>query len=99
MADKQSTEETTKSVQTLAVPNPADRKSEKSASGSLHSGSADGLENQEKSEKPGDQPTAYSMRPAFGEMFPAHHQEHNEQRYGRETQRLVWKSINILRVA
>ncbi|XP_033166494.1 tctex1 domain-containing protein 2 [Drosophila mauritiana] len=70
MADKQSTEEATKSVQISAVPKPADKKSEKSASGSLHSDSADALENQDKSEKPGDQPTAYSMRPAFGEMFP-----------------------------
>ncbi|XP_017071901.2 dynein light chain Tctex-type protein 2B [Drosophila eugracilis] len=67
MADKQSTGEATKSVQTSAVPNLADKLQKKSTPGTLSTGSADGAEN---SEKPAAQPTAYSMRPAFGEMFP-----------------------------
>ncbi|XP_043654106.1 dynein light chain Tctex-type protein 2B [Drosophila teissieri] len=70
MADKQSTEEATKSVQTQAVLKTTEKQSKKSASGSLNSGSVDGLDKHENSEKPGAQPTAYSMRPAFGEMFP-----------------------------
>ncbi|EDV49684.1 tctex1 domain-containing protein 2 [Drosophila erecta] len=70
MADKQSTEDPTKSVQTPAVSKPAEKQSKKTTPGSLNSGSADGVENHENLEKPGAQPTAYSMRPAFGEMFP-----------------------------
>ncbi|XP_016996890.2 dynein light chain Tctex-type protein 2B [Drosophila takahashii] len=70
MADKKSTGEATKSVQTSAVAKQADKEAKKSAPGSLNSGSTDGGKTGEKSEKPGVQPTAYSMRPAFGEMFP-----------------------------
>ncbi|KAH8382509.1 hypothetical protein KR009_003932 [Drosophila setifemur] len=62
MADKKSVRETTKSVQTL----PPEKKQQKK-SGTLNSASAGG---EEKPEKSLAQPTAYSMRPAFGEMFP-----------------------------
>ncbi|XP_017057678.1 dynein light chain Tctex-type protein 2B [Drosophila ficusphila] len=67
MADKKSDGGATKSVQTSAVPKEAEKQLKKSAPGSMNSGSAVGGEKQENQAL---QPTAYSMRPAFGEMFP-----------------------------
>ncbi|XP_017111259.1 dynein light chain Tctex-type protein 2B [Drosophila elegans] len=70
MTDKQSVGEAAKSVQATGVLKQAEKQLKISAPGSLNSGTTDGGEKAEKLEKPAAQPTAYSMRPAFGEMFP-----------------------------
>ncbi|XP_016973731.1 LOW QUALITY PROTEIN: dynein light chain Tctex-type protein 2B [Drosophila rhopaloa] len=70
MTDRQSVGEATKSVQTSAVVKEAGKQQKMSSPENLSFGSADLGEMPGKSEKPAVQPTAYSMRPAFGEMFP-----------------------------
>ncbi|KAH8328742.1 hypothetical protein KR074_004365, partial [Drosophila pseudoananassae] len=67
MADKKSSRETKKSTQTSAASKKAEKLQKKSVQGSQTTGLGDGEEMPAKSSA---QPTAYSMRPAFGEMFP-----------------------------
>lgn len=67
MADKQSSGEAKKSTQSSAASKKTEKQQKKSVPGSQNSALGD---NEEMPEKSSAQPTAYSMRPAFGEMFP-----------------------------